>query len=38
MGDLVKGFGGIWHVLPAGSSGQGKQVTPPPTAGLPTGY
>jgi predicted lipoprotein with Yx(FWY)xxD motif len=41
MGDLVKGFGGIWHVLPAGSSSKGKKVaptSPPTTPGLPTGY
>jgi predicted lipoprotein with Yx(FWY)xxD motif len=41
MGDLVKGFGGIWHVLPAGSSSKAKQAptaTPPVAPGLPTGY
>jgi predicted lipoprotein with Yx(FWY)xxD motif len=41
MGDLVHGFGGIWHVLPAGSSAKAKQAptpTPPTTPGLPTGY
>jgi len=41
MGDLVKGFGGIWHVLPAGSNSKAKQApapTPPMTPGLPTGY
>jgi predicted lipoprotein with Yx(FWY)xxD motif len=41
MGDLVKGFGGTWHVLPAGSSSKAKQAptpAPPMTSGLPTPY
>jgi predicted lipoprotein with Yx(FWY)xxD motif len=39
MGDLIQGFGGTWHVLPAGSSSKAKQApTPPMTSGLPTGY
>jgi predicted lipoprotein with Yx(FWY)xxD motif len=44
MGDLVHGFGGIWHVLPAGASSEAKQApgpnSPPPpmTPGLPAGY
>jgi predicted lipoprotein with Yx(FWY)xxD motif len=42
MGDLVKGFGGIWHVILAGSNHKSTQTTPPMTTPTtpspPTGY
>jgi predicted lipoprotein with Yx(FWY)xxD motif len=34
-GDTIKNFGGIWHVILAGSNKKGTQTTPPPTTTTP---